>query len=500
MKNCTRSISIAGLILLVCFGELLSEHIIVSFKGRTKELPVKEFHGSKVFALDELTKVLGGKMAVSGDELKIRWEFAGETLIFSHGSHFYRVGKRVYNLPIASGFEGGTFCVSVRFLTHHLQELFPDIFNYDGSSGVLRDIRDFAHLRSFKVVIDRATTSIELLTTSQVKFALDNSRPGSFLLNLYNTRISSAIEDSISQAGYIDSVKVVPYSDGVQLVFYLDERAERYRVAEITQPTGLRIDFKGKPSVEGEVSVVSRKQPPEIKEVQDRRMNVIMIDPGHGGKDPGAVAGRTLMEKDINLKVSILLAEMLEREGFEVLLTREDDSFIPLSTRTDLANENGADLFVSIHCNSSKDRNLKGFEVYFLSEAKTDEERAVAHRENLSLRYERPDLDSTTLGDIQFIFWDLAQNEFLAESYECAQTIVGTVSNGIGIERSQVKQAGFYVLNGVYMPSVLIELAYISNPEERKLLSGNSYLKKVAGHLLEGITSYIKSYNHRVKG
>jgi len=361
------------------------------------------------------------------------------------------------------------------------------------------DIRDFDFLKSFKVEIGRTSTHITLLTTSPVKFALDNSRPGSFLLNLFQTRISSAIEDSIMQSGYVDSVQVIPYSDGAQLMFYLDWRAERYRVAEMTHPTGLRITFAGKSVGEGEVPV-SAGIPEERVKTRDFSIGSVMIDPGHGGKDPGAVADGRLMEKNINLKASKMLAKMLEAEGLEVNLTRKDDSFVPLSVRTDHANEDGADIFVSIHCNSSTTKNLRGFEVYFLSEAKTDEERAVAHRENMSLKYERPDLDPATLGDIQFIFWDLAQNEFLTESYQCAQVIVREISDGLAVERSHVKQAGFYVLNGVYMPSILIELAYISNRKDRSQITDDAYLRKMVNHIFLGLTKYIESYNHKVNG
>jgi len=479
---------------------LPGENLTVSYRGKSKELPARTLHGYQVFDLDELTRILGGTLTVIQEELTVEWQFSGETIEFSHGSPLYRAGRRVYNLPTAPGFDGGSFLVPVRFLTRDLEELFPDIFIFDAAAGELRDIRDFAHLKSFRVEVDPNSTYIGLLTTSPVKFALDNTKPGSFLLNLYDTRISSAIEDSVSQVGYVDSVEVIPYADGVQLLFHLNDKAGRYRVAETTQPTGLSVTFFGQPLDGVKSPVVSTVGSPPVTEHRDYTIKSIMIDPGHGGKDPGAVAGRTLYEKDINLKISKMLAEMLELEGFHVTMTRENDTFVPLSSRTRLANENSSDIFVSVHCNSSASKNLNGFEVYFLSEAKTDEERTVAHRENMSLKYERPDLDPATLGDIQFIFWDLAQNEFLTESYECAQTIVQEVSHGLDVERCHVKQAGFYVLNGVYMPSVLIEMAYLSNSEDRARITSDAYLKKMIRHLSSGITEYIHTYNAKVSG
>jgi N-acetylmuramoyl-L-alanine amidase len=474
----------------------------LSMNGRTVLLATQESRGHRMFVLDEFVGAVGGELVYSQGGLRARWEFSGEAIEFSHGSPYYRAGRRFYSLPAACGFEGGVFVVPLRFLTRDLEELLPDAFRFDKNAEVLRDISDYAHLKSFRTEVGRESTSISLLTTRAVEFALDNTRSGTFLVNLYRTRISSAVEDSIASTGYVDSLRVIPYAEGAQLVFHLDGRAKNYKVEETRRPVGLLISFKGEPL--GEETAASASSPPEKHSskapARDYRIRKVMIDPGHGGKDPGAMAGRNVVEKDINLKVSRMLAPLLEKEGFEVIMTRKDDTFIPLSRRTAMANENGTDLFVSIHCNASKNKNACGFEVYFLSEAKTDEERTVAHRENMSLTYERPGLDPSTLGDLQFIFWDLAQNEFLQESYECARIIVEEVSRGQKKGRAGVRQAGFYVLNGVYMPSVLIEIAYLSHPEERKMLTDDAYLRKLTARILEGLITYINTYNARVNG
>lgn len=472
----------------------------LSTDGRTLILPTRESGGHRMFVLDELVQGMGGELAYAQENLGVRWKFEGESVEFSHGSPFYRVGRRLYSLPGECGFEGAVFLVPVSFLMRDLEELFPDAFHYDRNAGLLRDIRDYAHLKSFRAEVGRESTKVALLTTARVKFALDNTRPGTFLLNLYRTMISNAIEDSLANTGYVDSLRVLPYPEGAQLVFHLDGRARKYRVEETSRPMGILITFEGTP-LEEEVSVAT---PPEKSRPRgkgrDYGIRKVMIDPGHGGKDPGAMAGRNVAEKAINLKVSKMLASMLEKEGLEVVLTRKDDTFVPLSRRTAMANENGTDLFVSVHCNASKNKNMRGFEVYFLSEAKTDEERAVAHMENESLKYERPDLDPSTLGDLQFIFWDLAQNEFLQESYECARTIVSEVARGRKGGRNEVRQAGFYVLNGVYMPSVLIELAYLSHEEDRKILTNDANLGKLVSRIFEGLVTYINAYNGKVGG
>lgn len=217
----------------------------------------------------------------------------------------------------------------------------------------------------------------------------------------------------------------------------------------------------------------------------------IIIDPGHGGEDPGAIGKWGIKEKDITLAVSKKIADILKKEyGFKVVLTRNNDYFVSLKERAEIAKKFNAKLFVSIHCNYSEVDNAEGPETYFLSVARTNEERAVETLENSVIKYEVEDNNL-----LKFIISDILQNAYLKES----QKLAFFIHQKINKDRKDrgVKQAGFYVLRGVYSPSVLVELGFISNPKEAKLLSDEKYQDEISRNIAEGIKAYVDWYIRR---
>jgi N-acetylmuramoyl-L-alanine amidase len=227
-----------------------------------------------------------------------------------------------------------------------------------------------------------------------------------------------------------------------------------------------------------------------------KKVRLVVIDPGHGGIDPGAVGKRGLYEKDVNLDISKILRDFIRDSlGIKVLLTREKDAYLSLKARTNIANLNGADIFVSIHCNASpKGSRQRGFETYFLSDARTDEARAVEARENASLKFDGVEPSD----DISLIFYDLAQSAFLEESNILAECIQTSAEQVLSIPARGVSQAGFYVLRGAFMPAVLIESAFISNLEEEKLLRKKSFKRQIALSIFRGLKRFITDYERRL--
>ncbi|MEO0185537.1 MAG: N-acetylmuramoyl-L-alanine amidase [candidate division WOR-3 bacterium] len=228
-----------------------------------------------------------------------------------------------------------------------------------------------------------------------------------------------------------------------------------------------------------------------------KNVQLVVIDPGHGGLDPGAVGKNGLYEKDANLAISKILKEYIEDSlKIGVLLTRDKDQHLSLKGRTNFANRNSADIFVSIHCNAARKNSMaRGFETYFLSEARTNEERTAAAMENASLMF---DEDVKPSSDINFILYDLAQSVFLEESNNLAEAIQISAENLLNIPARSVNQAGFYVLRGAFMPSVLVECAFISNPEEEKLLRKKDFQEKLAYVIFSGLKTFIKDYERRL--
>lgn len=220
----------------------------------------------------------------------------------------------------------------------------------------------------------------------------------------------------------------------------------------------------------------------------------IVIDPGHGGHDTGTIGPHGLMEKDLCLDVALRLGRLIEQKlpGAEVIYTRKDDTFIPLEQRTAIANDAKADLFISIHANSSHDHEARGIETYYLNFATSEESLEVATREN--------SLSQESLHDLQDIVKKIARNEKIEESKEFANDVQDSLSHRMQLvsqnEKNRgVKKAPFVVLIGANMPSILSEISFISNPSDEKLLRKGDQRQRVADGLYRGIAAYLDNLN-----
>jgi N-acetylmuramoyl-L-alanine amidase len=215
----------------------------------------------------------------------------------------------------------------------------------------------------------------------------------------------------------------------------------------------------------------------------------VVIDPGHGGRDPGAHGQRGTEEKDITLKVALKLRDLLKKDpGVRVLMTRERDVFVELEDRARFANGNDADLFVSIHVNSHPQRSVRGIEVYHFGEAKDQRALELAARENGT------PLSSTGVG-WEYLVADLLTTKKIEASLELAWTtkeaMIGHLNGQYTLVDHGVKTAPFYVLRFTSMPSILAEIAYISNAAEEDLLRTGNFITRVAESLHEGVTAFL---------
>jgi len=214
----------------------------------------------------------------------------------------------------------------------------------------------------------------------------------------------------------------------------------------------------------------------------------IVVDAGHGGHDTGTIGANGLLEKDLVLDVALRLGKLLEQKlGAEVVYTRHDDTFIPLETRTAIANQNQADLFISIHANSSRDPSARGVETYYLNFTRSPEALEVAARENA--------VSETSVHDLQDLVKKIALKEKIDESREFAATVqralyVGESSKNPGVKDRGVKKAPFIVLIGANMPSILAEVSFVSNPSDERKLRTPEYRQRIAESLYRGVARY----------
>jgi N-acetylmuramoyl-L-alanine amidase len=342
-------------------------------------------------------------------------------------------------------------------------------------------VKDIQHWSSS----DYTRIAIEL--SEPVEFTKSRlANPDRIFFDLKNASIAKEIGTSFPVGdGILKAVRASQYnSETVRVVFDIEEISD-LKCFLIESPAKLVIDLYGKAGQTGKAKPLTVK----------RR---IVIDAGHGGHDPGAIGPQKLYEKDVVLDVALKVRKFLMKDPQnEVFLTRETDIFIPLEQRTAFANRKNADLFVSVHANASPNRMTRGIETYLLNWTDDEEANKVAARENrISLRKMKALNKQFDILDV--IKTDLMRENKRDESVKLANYIQKSLILNVEdcnehIRDLGVKQALFYVLFGANMPSVLAEISFISNPDEEKLLSKESYKTDIAKSIVDGINAYFRS-------
>jgi len=215
----------------------------------------------------------------------------------------------------------------------------------------------------------------------------------------------------------------------------------------------------------------------------------VIIDPGHGGHDTGAVGPGGTQEKAVALAISLKLKAALEKQGLEVMLTRDDDTFVRLEDRSRFANGHHGDLFISIHCNAAPSSKLRGIETYTLNTSANRYAVRLAARENAS--------SQKGLGDLRYILADLATKANTGESRRLADRVQHDLVHELGAKYSGVRSLGtkealFYVLLGAKMPAILVETSFVSNPEDEKRLASDSYQQAVADSIAGSVQQFLE--------
>jgi N-acetylmuramoyl-L-alanine amidase len=282
-----------------------------------------------------------------------------------------------------------------------------------------------------------------------------------------------------------DSILAEWKQDGDRILVFTTGRGYRKLDSfELRNPYRLVLDLQGS----REAKAV------EVPATAGRILPVIVIDPGHGGVETGAIGPGGLQEKDVTLDLARRVKALLEKQGVTVVLTRDDDRVLPLDDRTAIANQNRAELFLSIHLNASKRKSAVGAETYYLSTDATDDEaRTLAAMENKAYRPSDSGApEASTDRGLELILWDLAQNSFLAESSRLAASVQQALNALTGVKDRGVRQAPFRVLMGATMPAILVESGFISNPEEEARFRDDAYKDKIALGIAQAVAEFRK--------
>ncbi len=369
---------------------------------------------------------------------------------------------------------------------------------------LVQDIRHWSTPNYTRVVIDLEEPV--QYTSHLLKKDPKLKKPRRLYLDLEGTRVGSEIESSIPiKDGLLQRARAGQYTNNkVRVVLDIDS-ISRHKIFPLYDPFRIVVDVRGDENEEDKNSTmvkkrsarkgIRRQEEPDqsVSLARQLGLNVktIVIDPGHGGKDPGTFTKGGRMEKDIVLDIAKMLAPKLEeRLGCKVILTRDEDVFLSLEKRTAFANVNKADLFISLHVNANDVRGVNGVETYFLNMATDERAVMLAAAENAT--------SEKNISDLQKILNELMLNTKITESsklaHEVQEGITGHMEKTrITVKDLGVKQAPFYVLIGAEMPAVLVEVGFITNPTERRRLGNKKYLADLAEGITSGIDDYIKS-------
>ena len=343
------------------------------------------------------------------------------------------------------------------------------------------------------------------------------NEPKRLVIDTFDVKVSPGIEKYVDKNNLVTKTRLGSVgTDGIRIVFDLQKPAivkKAFMLApqsnfgwrfvidvsiaserEFSSKVGSKYALSNENSFAGSYSSSSSKSSSKAKTVNKKK--IIVLDPGHGGKDPGAIGYSGVYEKNITLAMAKELKVILEKEGYKVHLTRSTDIFIPLRDRVKIARKYNADLFMSIHADSAVNRSAKGLSVYTLSETASDKEAAaLAERENKADVVAGLNLLEHSK-EVSDILINLAQRETMNRSSEFASFMVQEMRKSVKLRDNTHRFAGFAVLKAPDVPSVLLEMGYLSNRTEERLLKQKDYRRKLAVSTSKAVEKYFDNMQH----
>ncbi len=449
------------------------------------------------------------------------WNAGNRKLVLRIGNHRYMftidtrvvvVDEAPVLLRLDVRYDRDAIMIPLEFITGVLASRMAEKISLDPGRLLLSIGSPEYNITAIDILDDRDGTRVVLELTEELLYHIDSETPGILRLKIYGGRLDPHGFTLSEGKGLLNRVRAEQVESDAYLFFDVKKTVRRYRVEFETVGAEERAEGEGGaprrlilflergalPEIP-EVDFAGKKMVEMLDEGAKRKIiepvRTIALDPGHGGPDIGKIGPSGAREKDLNLQIALMLRDRLAEElGIAVVMTRTEDVLVPFDQRVETANAAGAQLFISIHCNGWFTSDAEGFEVIFLAPARTEDEARLALDENASAAYDDRGGGGAGGGDIDFILWDVVQNEYLNESSDLAEMIQREMSKTLGIRNRGVKQTGLRVLKGLAMPGVLIETAFLSNPKEEKLLLSVEFRERIVDGTIEAVRKFQTRY------
>ncbi len=422
---------------------------------------------------------------------KLEIIFEDKKIYFSPFSSYCKIDDKIYHLTYQTILKNNRLYIPVLPVYYLLEKVNLPIQLIETKNNKAKVLTNIYNIKEFNVKNKENGIALSLLTTKKFnknEIATSVNSSGWLNITILNSHVDSIGIQSSKQKYPVKKVNTVQLDGSSQISFLINKKIDD--VSVVLNSSEIQI-----------LALIAQSD--NIKKIQQLRekwnIDTIVIDPGHGGKDPGAIGFNNIKEKDITLSIAKQLGKMIERNlGMKVIYTRQEDVFIPLWKRTQVANNSDADVFISIHANAAIANNkAKGFETFLLRIGKTEDAIEVAKRENEAIKLEEENYQYTDFTDAKKIVASMTQNATMKSSEFLAESIQRNLSKRLNSKDRGVKQAGFHVLVGATMPNVLVEVGFVTNKQEAKLLSSAQYKREIAKGIFESVLDFKNKYERK---
>ena len=490
MNKFTRKIFIRGLIIYPLFFSCLFASIQVFNRSAGTQSEIKSLIGkTKLYiSTKDLARALSSRLYENRDRKKLVLYIKNKRIKISGNTSFVLVEDVPYHMPDKVVIESDDLYLPASEFFNILKSTVLPGLNFDKTKEFL-DI-DIVRFNIVGMTVQKKSNGTIIRLKTRKPFSERNISSFINKHGWYYITVSGALVDTVSLrdseiTGVIRKVESDQIGETAQIAFKLGSKVISHDWYQNLDPNEIVITLRTPLS----------KNTIRIEDVKEKwRLDTVILDPGHGGKDGGAMSRYGTKEKDIVLDITKRIGRLLETNtNIKVHYTREEDVFIPLKDRTKFANDNNGKIFLSIHANAHNNRTIHGFETYLLSPGKSEDAVALAARENAVIQFEEKNDNYNNLSGEGLIMATMAQSMFMKESEDLASIIQMEMGKRLTSKNRGVKQAGFYVLIGASMPCVLIEVGFLSNSKEEKSLKKATHRQRIAQSIYEAIIRFKKS-------
>ncbi|MEE8335270.1 MAG: N-acetylmuramoyl-L-alanine amidase [Candidatus Neomarinimicrobiota bacterium] len=478
------------LVLTMTFLQGSSVRVINRVDNQEDEISTLENMRGTYISSKDVSRVLAKRQPfVNDDRYKMVLYLGDHRIKISSQSSYVLVDDQVYQMPSPAIWHSEDIYLPAEPFFLILRKTTLPGLTYDSQREILDiDLKEF-NVLSVNISEKANGTIIRIRTREKFPEGAISSfshGTGWFYLTISGGVVDTSEIRRSDTRGVVRNITADQLGESAQIAFRLGTKVESHELYQSGDPSEIVLSLRTELS----------KSVHRIKAVKDRwKLDTVVLDAGHGGKDPGTIGLIGTREKDIALDIVKRVGYLLRKNTkVKVIYTREEDVFVPLWKRTKMANEAGGKIFVSVHLNSSPNRSAKGFETFLLRPGKTEDAIAVSSRENAVIKMEDKNQNQyQELTGESLIMATMAQSMFMKESENLAAVIQEEINKKVKSKNRGVKQAGFHVLVGASMPNVLVEAGFLTNKDEEKKLRQPAYRKLLAEAIFKALVKFRSS-------